>query len=229
MEIASIPIARGMLASVEERSLRDLLPMTSSAARSAASSAASAGRSPPGRLPIKLSFHSSLPRLRSREIVHLVLDTDSHAFAQCVFHSDNFVFTLRTEIYLKLGFERNGIDGSAAFYLAKIKRGTRGSGNFGVDEAHRTANESVDRIGQPKSDQLWPPGPVMITSTRREARALVVTWSMPEPSRTITARNFRSPAIGINQGAHPAKVTFAFFADVCGEEDGPLWFNFRHV
>src|ERR1700733_5737071 len=30
-------------------------------------------------------------------------------------------------------------------------------------------------LATPKSDQLWPPGPVMVISTRREAKAAVVT------------------------------------------------------
>src|SRR5579872_7307137 len=30
-------------------------------------------------------------------------------------------------------------------------------------------------LATPKSDQLWPPGPLMVISTRREAKAAVVT------------------------------------------------------
>src|ERR1700752_2648136 len=41
-------------------------------------------------------------------------------------------------------------------------------------------------LGRQKPDQLWPPGPVIETSTRRDASAAVVTYSVAEPSRAIT-------------------------------------------
>src|SRR5581483_7860807 len=49
MEMASIPTESGMLASVEDRSIRDWLPTKLSAARMAASSGESARSSPEGR------------------------------------------------------------------------------------------------------------------------------------------------------------------------------------
>src|SRR5579872_485465 len=41
-------------------------------------------------------------------------------------------------------------------------------------------------FGTPKSDQLWPPGPLRTTSTLRDASAAVVTYSVADPSRAIT-------------------------------------------
>src|ERR1700682_679249 len=41
-------------------------------------------------------------------------------------------------------------------------------------------------FGTPKSDQLWPPGPVTAISTLREASAAVVTYSVADPSSAIT-------------------------------------------
>ena len=59
MAMASMPMESGMFASVEDRSLRDLFAMKSSAARRASSNAESCVSSPPGRLPMRLIFHSS--------------------------------------------------------------------------------------------------------------------------------------------------------------------------
>ena len=52
---------------MEERSIRDSFSTIASAARSEARSGDSAANSPPGRLPMTSTFHSSLPRERSRD------------------------------------------------------------------------------------------------------------------------------------------------------------------
>src|SRR5258706_15309321 len=70
----------------------------------------------------------------------------------------------------------------------KVVRGARGT--LVLMKRTEARTRALMGLGMPKSDQLWPPGPVMVASTRREARALVVTWSVPEPSRTITAFSF---------------------------------------
>jgi hypothetical protein len=58
-------------------------------------------------------------------------------------------------------------------------------------------------LGVPASAQEWPPGPVMVTRKRRLPRARVMAAEVPPP--------------------HSAKVAFAFFAYVGGEEDGDGW------
>src|SRR5882724_4186415 len=67
MAMASMPAARGMLASVEERSVRDWLPTASSAARRAKMSGESGRSSPPGRVPRSSTLKFRRPLERSRE------------------------------------------------------------------------------------------------------------------------------------------------------------------
>ena len=98
----------------------------------------------------------------------------------------------------------------------KVVRGLDGTFVLMKRIAPRTS--ALMGLGMPKSDQLWPPGPVMRTSRRREASALVVTWSVPEPSRTTAA--FRLRAIGVDESAHAAEIAFALFADVGDEKNG---------
>ena len=76
---------------------------------------------------------------------------------------------------------------------------------------------AVMGLGAPKSDQLWPPGPVMLTSNRREAIPCVVMCSMEGPSIAITEDKARAKLV--NQGANSAKISFAFFADVTCKHD----------
>src|SRR5437879_11851322 len=46
-------------------------------------------------------------------------------------------------------------------------------------------------FGTPKSDQLWPPGPSTLISTRREATAAAVTWSVEEIGRASCRERVR--------------------------------------
>src|SRR5229473_4845757 len=72
--------------------------------------------------------------------------------------------------------------------ILKVVRGA--AGTLVLIKRTEARTRALMGLGIPKSDQLWPPGPLMVASRRREASALVVTWSVPEPSRTITAFNF---------------------------------------
>src|SRR6266478_3730380 len=74
--------------------------------------------------------------------------------------------------------------------MLKVVRGA--AGTLVLMKRTEARARALMGLGMPKSDQLWPPGPVMVASRRREASALVVTWSVPEPSRTITPLNFEA-------------------------------------
>ena len=50
-------------------------------------------------------------------------------------------------------------------------------------------DSAVMGFGMPKSDQLCPPGPVTLTSMRRDAMPCVVICSVDGPSTAITAAN----------------------------------------
>src|SRR5256885_15966880 len=57
--------------------------------------------------------------------------------------------------------------------MLKVVRGLAGTLVLIKRTAPRTS--ALMGLGMPKSDQLWPPGPVIRASSRREARAFVVT------------------------------------------------------
>ncbi len=121
-----MPLASGMLASVEERSMRDWLLTYSSAARNAARRGEFAESSPPGRVPRTSIFQSSLPFERSRGGFHFVADAGGDGFVECGFELDDFVFAFGANVDLEFGVVGDGVDGGAAFDLAEIKGGARG-------------------------------------------------------------------------------------------------------
>src|SRR5579862_2742791 len=57
--------------------------------------------------------------------------------------------------------------------ILKVVLGLSGAGVFKKRAIPRAS--ALTGLGTPKSDQLWPPGPLIVTSTRRDASAAVVT------------------------------------------------------
>src|SRR6266852_924028 len=175
MERASMPIESGMFASVEERSIRDTLPTNSSAARSAASSGESEASSPPGRLPSSSTFHSSLPLERSRaESVSSRTPAAMHsrsADSRRV-SSSSLSERISTLSRASWGMEFTEVPPSI-WPILKVVRGL--AGTFVLMKRTEPRTRALMGLGMPKSDQLWPPGPVMEASSLREASALVVT------------------------------------------------------
>src|SRR5208282_448695 len=173
--IASIPCDNGIFASVLERSIRDSFPTAASAARNAASNAESPANSPPGRLPINSTVHSTLPLLRSRAFsfssrTPAATHSRSADSNRAISSSDSD--RKSTFSFASCGIEFTDVPPSICPKL-KLVRGILGT--FVL--INRTAPRASALIGFtiPKSDQLCPPGPVTVTSSRREASAFVVT------------------------------------------------------
>ena len=82
-------------------------------------------------------------------------------------------------------------------------------------------------LGMPKSDQLWPPGPLMTTSRRREASA--IGGDVIGSSAIENDHGFEPAVVGIDEGAHAAEIAFAFFANVSHKENRALRFDLRFV
>ena len=57
--------------------------------------------------------------------------------------------------------------------MLKVVRGPEGT--FVLIKRTEPRISALMGLGMPKSDQLWPPGPVIVASRRREASAFVVT------------------------------------------------------
>ena len=76
---------------------------------------------------------------------------------------------------------------------------------------------AVMGLGAPKSDQLCPPGPVTVISKRCEAIPCVVMCSVEGAVHRDDADETR--AVALHQSANAAKVAFAFFAHIAGEDD----------
>src|SRR6266404_7289583 len=185
--MASMPRDNGIFASVEERSTRDWLPTNSSAACSAASSGESGFSSPPGRLPRSSTFHSSLPFERSRAdsiSSRTPAAMDSRNAASRRASSSSLSERMSTLRRASCGTEFTDVPPSI-WPMLKVVRGV--AGTFVLMKRTEPRTSALIGLGMPKSDQLCPPGPVISASSRREASAFVVTWSVPEPSRTTTA------------------------------------------
>src|SRR4029077_7733265 len=134
------------------------------------------------------------------------------------FELGKLVFTFGTNVDFQLGFVGNGIDGGAAFDLAEVEGGARNGGNFGVDEADGGAHESVDGIGHAEV------GPTVAAGAGDggfyAAGGEGFGGDVVGAGAVEHDNGFELRFVAIDQGAHAAEIAFAFFADVCDEEDG---------
>ena len=147
----------------------------------------------------------------------LVLYASLHRITKRAFQSIEFGFLFRTQINFHRG--ARGIEFievppsmTPKLYELRGSSGTRIEENFTIPRAR-----AVIGFGAPKSDQLCPPGPVMLTSNRRDAIPCVVMCSIDGPSMAITADNRGTKFL--YQRAHASKISLAFFADVTGKHD----------
>src|SRR5208337_2613914 len=199
------PIDNGIFASVLDRSIRDSFPTASSAARNAASNAEPAANSPPGRLPINSTFHSSFPLLRSLALsissrTPAAMHSRSAASSRVI--SSSASERKSTFNFASCGIEFTDVPPSICPRL-NVVRGAVGT----LVLMNRTAPCTTALIGFtiPKSDQLCPPGPVQ-HHHRPQLRP-----------------------VSINQLAHPPQIPFAFFSHVRRKQNCPLRPYLRHA
>ena len=167
-------------------------------------------------LPLQLAFRTVACGF------HFVANTRGHAFAQRGFQAREFVFALRANVHLEARFVGNGIHGGATFDLTDVKRCARSGRDFRINEAHRTTDDRVDRIGH------------------TEIRPTVAAGAGNERFEPPRSQRFRGDvvragtvenhdclefgAIGFDQGAHPAEIAFALFAHVGNKKNRALRF-----